>query len=159
MSWRNIYEKFDEMIARYNMDEIDDRNFINFLTTLSRMCESFLNDGKVNYYELILTPVLNGLESDNWVFKNQSKTIVRRVGTYLERSDFMFYPFALDFLENVYNHGGETYMTDYFKVISKKLKVKYGKKITEEYRFLSGSDKYYKKNKINYKDEYIFREF
>ncbi len=106
-----------------------------------------------------MTPVLNGLESDNMVFKNQSKTIVRRVGTYLERAKYSIYSFAVDFLENIYNHGGETYMTDYFKVISKKLKARFKKERVVEYRFLSGSDKYYKKNKINYKDGYIFREF
>ena len=158
MSWSNIYEKFDIMIRKYFEDEIDDINFISFLTELSRMCETFLNSGKVNYYEIILGPVLKGLESNDDIFKNRADTIVRRVGTYVDQREF-FHPFALDFLENVYNHGGMTYMSDYFKFISEKLKTKLSKDLAKEYRFLSGSDKYYKKNKINYKDEYVFRGF
>lgn len=52
-----------------------------------------------------------------------------------------------------------THMEDIFTFISKKLRAKFSKELVNEYRFLSGSDKYYKKNKINYKDDYIFRGF
>lgn len=155
----NIYERFDDIMVKYRWGKIEDKVLIEFLTTLSRMCETFLNDGKVNYYEILLNPVLSGLESDDRVFKNRAKTIVRRVGTYLEQAKFSIYSFAVDFLENIYNNGGEEYMSDYFKVISRKLRARFIKERVEEYRFLSGSDKYYKKHKINYKEEYVFRDF
>jgi hypothetical protein len=157
LSWNNIYEKFDVMMSMYSKNKLDDKEFVCFLVGLSRMCETFLNSGRVNYYEIILGPVLAGLESDDDAFKNRADTIVRRVGTYLERAELL-YPFALDFLENVYNHGGEIYMSDYFTFISKKLNAKFTKNLVKEYRFLSGSDEYYRKNKINYKDEYVWRE-
>lgn len=48
----------------------------------------FLNSNRVNYYEIILGPVLSGLESDDETFKNRADTIVRRVGTHVDRRDF-----------------------------------------------------------------------
>jgi len=158
MSWRNIYEKFDVTIGRYFDEEIDTKEFLRFLSELSWMCETFLNSGEDNYYEMILGPVLMGLESDDEVFKNRADTIVRRVGSYIERAD-VCYPFALDFLENVYNHGDEKHMSDYFIFISKKLKGKFIKEMLKEYRFLSGSDEYYKKYNMNYQDEYVWRDW
>lgn len=146
------------MIRKFFDGEIDNKELLRFLTGLPRMCETFLNSGKVNYYEMILGSVLTGLESDDKAFKNRADTIVRRVGTYLDKTD-LIYPFAVDFLENVYNHGGETIMSDYFTFISKKLNARFIKERVIEYRFLSGSDEYYKKHNINYKDEYVFRDF
>lgn len=125
------------MVGRYNHGEIHDKELVRFLVGLSRMCETFLNSGKVNYYETILDPVLTGLESDDKACKNRADTIVRRVGSYLDQTDFI-YPFAVDFLENVYNHGGKRYMSDYFKFISKKLNARFIKERVKEYRFLSG---------------------
>jgi len=49
-------------------------------------------------------------------------------------------------------------MSDYFNFISKKLRARFINERVREYRFLSGSDGYYKKNKINYKGEYVWRE-